>query len=97
MHGDGDGKNPAETAGFPRGWILFGGDPTGMVDKFGCEKVWSAYSIYQLYFTKTGRDKKTIKQIKKSLTRKNLTMSLCLDRPLLWGYFQYKLPVLPLR
>jgi len=26
--------------------------------------------IHQLYFTKTGRDKKTIKQIKKNLTRK---------------------------
>jgi len=42
-------------AGIQRGWIwqlwdshgdgLFGREPTGMVDKFGCEKFWSAYSI----------------------------------------------------
>jgi len=31
------GMDPA-IAGFPRGWIFFGGDPAGMVDKFGCEK-----------------------------------------------------------
>ena len=33
-------------AGFRQGWIFFiGGDPAGMIDKFGCEKFWSAYSI----------------------------------------------------
>jgi len=32
-------------AGFPRDGFFSGGDPAGMIDKFGCKKLWSAYSI----------------------------------------------------
>jgi len=32
--------------GIPTGMDFFGGDPAGMVEKFGCENFQSAYSIY---------------------------------------------------